>query len=1401
MPYLRAETTLAPLRDANDVPSPTAISTATDTVAAAARRLTADERSHRVGAWRQTMQEAYAKCPRRIFDWCAGRSRQQVTTIQRADGTVTGNIEEMDDTLRAAWAPIFQRYSDKVPEPAWEPFADRFAKYYQRHPLHLPRITGADLSRTLARMSAGQAGGMEGWRVRELKRLPPPLLQLLADFYDTVELTGVWPDALEKALITMIQKGQGWQPLSLRPISVCSAVYRLWAGTRVREIMVWQERWMPKGMRGFRLGCAADDVFWSLGLRVERAILTGECLVSLSADLTKCFDSLPHGIMLRLLQELGMDDRILRPLRRMYARLRRRFRVGAGAVGEEFICTQGLLQGCPLSVAALSAIASGWCRAVEEETGAHVDSYADDGDATAIKPTAIEAAAAVQKGADVTEEYCDLTGQMVSIKKTSIRCTDPAATVAVTYKGTQLQRLHDDRVLGAHVCFSSHRRPPAAPPRAAAAPAPAALAPTTAPTAPFVRARLFRAADFVRRARWLPIAASRTANILAAGPVSSALFGGEVTRFNPKHLHDLRVRVAETLMPRHRRRCNEILLTLFHQGHRVDPVQALPYRVLCSLRRQMSRWPEIRAEVGRLWALRCAEPNAGEGPLRRVLETCSSVGWKWTAPEEVTDDAGRTISFLDIECGAWEHAIRDAIRLQQWRAGQERRAKTGSNDLDGVQSGIDRAATLAMHNHRATTPIDKGFLRVIICNGCWTYKRLSEAHPTEFPTGHCRFCSDPTATENIFHTYWLCPAWEALRIRHPLRRVRAAIQAGRLPNCITHCGIIPADIDAIPLLDPDHPADRCAPHRRRRPAEPTCSPTDAATPPGRVSSEQLGPARPYDDSCRDAQGEAWHEGYVIVFGDGGCEDNESRVHSRAGVGVYWGPAHRFNAGIPLSGPIQSNNAAEIEALIYTLETDDRPVEFRTDSRHVHDGVTTHRSRWRANDWRPRLRATAEIPNHRRWRRLDQLLHRRTQATFRIAWVKAHTSWRQVVAGDVTPFNHDGNNHADALATAGIACHRVPRHRVAAVTARVHLALAIQRMMLSIAHARADARRRLGDGPGGDDDDDGADETPPPHPDPAAAAAVDAAVARATGAGRRDQPPAQRTATTTTRQGHQRDVVDAREDLYPWGWSPPPPHRVAEPVFHCKSKVTSMYTKPRVRRSTAPDARWYIPAKHPDEVPPQLRRQDDHVWFPYGATFYKALVWWLGRLRWPTASPQRHGAHTAGHTASDGITYAELALDLEAATGIDIPPPQSALVAAGHHEFAPPQQGHHKTICSYKHSPLHRWWDAWVQAGVSGADRPHVPRNLQHRAETLWNAWRLLQELCSAPLAPGEHRHAHNIRRHHSTHVEGLRALGATDVSSGGGHRWAGWSLRPAFVGGTRTETILRSLPAQSMMWR
>ena len=90
-----------------------------------------------------------------------------------------------------------------------------------------------------------------------------------------------------------------------------------WAGVR---------RAVPRGTRGFRLGCGTDDVYYTLALRIERALLLAAALVGLGLDLAKAFDSLPQTIMLELCAELGMSERILRPLRTMYRRLHRRFR-------------------------------------------------------------------------------------------------------------------------------------------------------------------------------------------------------------------------------------------------------------------------------------------------------------------------------------------------------------------------------------------------------------------------------------------------------------------------------------------------------------------------------------------------------------------------------------------------------------------------------------------------------------------------------------------------------------------------------------------------------------------------------------------------------------------------------------------------------------------------------------------------------------------------------------------------------------------------------------------------------------------------------------------------------------------------------------------------------------------
>ena len=69
----------------------------------------------------------------------------------------------------------------------------------------------------------------------------------------------------------------------------------------------------------------------------------------MSIDYVKCFHLIPQAVVLALALELGMDPGTCRALGAMYKQLRRAFKI-AGALGLWWQATNGILQGCPLSV-------------------------------------------------------------------------------------------------------------------------------------------------------------------------------------------------------------------------------------------------------------------------------------------------------------------------------------------------------------------------------------------------------------------------------------------------------------------------------------------------------------------------------------------------------------------------------------------------------------------------------------------------------------------------------------------------------------------------------------------------------------------------------------------------------------------------------------------------------------------------------------------------------------------------------------------------------------------------------------------------------------------------------------------------------------------------------------------
>ena len=259
--------------------------------------------------------------------------------------------------------PIQRKYAEKE-EPDEDLFMGQYGKHVRHTPMEVTDLTGANLRARLKRMSPRTATSVDGWAAVDLKAMHLKVWDLPAELLGRVEELGVWPDRLAEGFISLVPKGEGAEALKLRPLSVLSTVYRLWAGLRLRDAMRWQESWIHAEAYGFRTGRSAEDAAAVLLTLLELARATGRSLSGNGLDYKKCFDLVPQRIALRLAQEFRMAPGALRAVRGMYRQLRRAFKV-LGCLGDRLQATNGILQGCPLSVILINMLTTVWKREID----------------------------------------------------------------------------------------------------------------------------------------------------------------------------------------------------------------------------------------------------------------------------------------------------------------------------------------------------------------------------------------------------------------------------------------------------------------------------------------------------------------------------------------------------------------------------------------------------------------------------------------------------------------------------------------------------------------------------------------------------------------------------------------------------------------------------------------------------------------------------------------------------------------------------------------------------------------------------------------------------------------------------------------------------------------------------
>ena len=122
----------------------------------------------RRAAWKTWTNLAWSTDKGAIYDLVREGEKRAVAVLARPDGSLTGDIEEMDLLLRKHWLPVFQRYSTTNPEPQWADFVAIFGAHIPRgSQLDLGPITPEALRDTIQRISGTTSTGADGWCAKE----------------------------------------------------------------------------------------------------------------------------------------------------------------------------------------------------------------------------------------------------------------------------------------------------------------------------------------------------------------------------------------------------------------------------------------------------------------------------------------------------------------------------------------------------------------------------------------------------------------------------------------------------------------------------------------------------------------------------------------------------------------------------------------------------------------------------------------------------------------------------------------------------------------------------------------------------------------------------------------------------------------------------------------------------------------------------------------------------------------------------------------------------------------------------------------------------------------------------------------------------------------------------------
>ena len=234
-------------------------------------------------------------------------------------------------------------------------------------------------------MKDKKAAGPDGLSTETMKTLDDQNIDMITDLCNTIYNSGIIPTDLKHSVfVTLPKKPKAQDCPSFRTISLISHVTKLLLKVIQRRLTDKIDQEVSRLQSGLRPGVGTREGIFNLRTICERALEVRKDIYICFIDYAKAFDKVKHSKMIECLSEIGINDKDLQIITKLYWEQTAIVRTENG-VTKEFQTKQGVGQGCVLSPSLFNLYTEKIFREIEEMNGVNVGGvnvnnlrYADD---------------------------------------------------------------------------------------------------------------------------------------------------------------------------------------------------------------------------------------------------------------------------------------------------------------------------------------------------------------------------------------------------------------------------------------------------------------------------------------------------------------------------------------------------------------------------------------------------------------------------------------------------------------------------------------------------------------------------------------------------------------------------------------------------------------------------------------------------------------------------------------------------------------------------------------------------------------------------------------------------------------------------------------------------------------